>query len=159
MKKTQYTYHCPEKQMSEMGLAVQENVLGKSEKWKRGSMKRYKKFHKAHLTLLKERKKERKLGRKRLRLKSSYKKIWPMRSCLSVKPCVSQKLANRQCTPAILVLAGSSPLEVWLPLKHEDRSRGAVLGFINQLAIHISIQPELYNSYILWCLKQYCKNT
>lgn len=44
MKKRQYTYHCPEKQMSKMGLAVQENVLGKSvRKVKRGSKEKVQK--------------------------------------------------------------------------------------------------------------------
>lgn len=45
MKKRQYTYHCPEKQMSKMGLAVQENVLGKSVKSEReGARKGTKSF-------------------------------------------------------------------------------------------------------------------
>lgn len=45
MKKRRYTYYCPEKQMSKMGLDVQENVLGNSVKSEReGARKGTKSF-------------------------------------------------------------------------------------------------------------------
>lgn len=45
MKKRRYTYYCPEKQLSKMGLDVQENVLGKSVKSEReGARKGTKSF-------------------------------------------------------------------------------------------------------------------
>ena len=45
MKKRWYTYYCPAKQISKMGLDVQENVLGKSVKSEReGARKGTKSF-------------------------------------------------------------------------------------------------------------------